>query len=297
MNFSIVFENTNDAIVFKATRPDVVEYFVNVLDRMGINKFSSTTTGVATAIESRIKKLETTINSINTWLGPLINKQFEINAGDGIDQHTLNRLHSDWVRSQSIIYDIEQARQQSGYQGVAEQIHNMYPDDVRFVRLGDLLDKLGKKQEYSSLNFPGIHLTESSFSHLKFSADVDWIEIENPFPSSYVTNDICNLGLPFNHLGRTLYNKFINFDSNLEFDDENTFNELLKFVEINLAPPQAMPYSQEYVEWCKIHGRDPSGDVGISLGNIPDLMQNLTKYRKIIMNNLLCSNTFTIKIH
>lgn len=297
MNFSIVFENTKDAIAFKAIRPDVVEYFVNTIDQLGINKFSSTHSGVAITIKSRIKKLEATLDSINTWLGPLINKQFKIDSDSSIDQHTLNRLHADWVKSQSIIYDIEQKRQQLGYQGVAEQIHNMYPDDIRFVRLGDLLDKLGKKQEYNLLNFPGIHLTESSFSHLRFSADIDWIEIENPFPPSYVTNDICNLYLPFNHLGRTLYNKFINFDSNLEFDDENTFNELLKFVEINLAPPQVMPYSQEYVEWCKIHKRDPSGDVGIPLGNIPDLVQNLTKYRKIIMDNLLCSNAFTIKIH
>lgn len=297
MNFSIVFENTKDTIVFKAIRPDVVEYFVSAIDQLGVNKFSSTSSNTITEIQSRITQLEKTVNSINTWLGPLIGWQFELDSNSTIDQRKLNQLHADWVKSQNIIYDIEQNRQRSGYSGVAEEIHNMYPDDIRFVALGDLIDKLGKKQEYGLLNFPGIHMTESSFSRLRFSAATDWVEIKNPFPSTYVTNDICNLYLPFNHLGRTLYNKFINFDSDLEFDDENTFNELLKFVEINLSPPQSMPYSREYIEWCSTHKKNPSGNVGIPLGNIPDLMQNLTNYRKIIVNNLSCSNAFTIKIH
>jgi hypothetical protein len=102
-----------------------------------------------------------------------------------------------------------------------------------------------------------------------------------------------NLKLSFNHLGRTLYDKFINFDVNLEHNDENSFNELLGFVTISLTPTQTIPLSLEYVNWCKQHNRTPIGNY-LNIGNIPNISENLTKYRIIIFRNLLKNNKFSI---
>ena len=142
-----------------------------------------------------------------------------------------------------------------------------------------------------------VHQLEISFKEVKFEVtDQNWIEFTNPFGKEILTNNINNFSISFNHLGRTLYNKFVYFDSNLEFDDENSFNELLGFVSIKLEQPQTIPLSSEYVNWCKHHNRVPSGDY-LNIGNIPNLVEKLTDYRTIIFRNTLQNNAFSIQLN
>jgi hypothetical protein len=101
--------------------------------------------------------------------------------------------------------------------------------------------------------------------------------------------------LGFRHLGRTLYNKFNNFDLNLDYQDENTFDQLLGFVEIGLKMPQTVELSKEYISWCKQHNKIPSGDY-LNIGNIPELYSNLTKYRQVMYRNSLQNNSFSIQL-
>ena len=298
MKFFIAFENTNDQILFDALNPDVVEYYINSINQHGINRFFCNNPNLGKNIANKTAEVEVVLESVNQWFEPLTKQKFVNQYSDSwLDQRALNKLHADWVNSQSLVYDIDKGRIESGHSELAEHIHDMYPDDIRFPGLFDIVNKLGKTKEFLYVNDSLVHVIEMMFNKIQFAADIDWIEIQNVFPKTLVTNNICNIFLPFHHLGRTQYNKFITFDTDLEFDDENTFNELLKFVEINLAAPQTVPYSQEYINWCQHHNREPSGGIGIPLGNIPDLFLNLTKYRKMLMNNLLSNNAFTLKIH
>ena len=194
-----------------------------------------------------------------------------------------------------MIYDIQKRRRETNFSDLSEKIHDMFPDDIQTPPLGVVISKLGFGELYSSLNEPHIHRLELMFKKIEFAVSDAWTKIaDNPFDKTLLTNNHANLSISFNHLGRTLYNKFVFFDNDLEFDDENSFNELLGYVTLSLQPSQTIPLSAEYVDWCKKHNKQPSGD-NLNIGNIPDLYDNLTKYRIIVFRNLLSNNKFSIQ--
>jgi hypothetical protein len=294
MNFSIVFQPSGDSIPFvtiNSQAADVLTYYVDNLNNRSLNKFSSL---CGSEIQKNIDVLHQTIVDCNKFVYELLDQHIDTCKSDGyLEQKNLNRLHADWVRSQKMPYNIAEKRRH--YQSSqAEQIHDMFPDSIPEPQIGEVILRLGVGELYGKINH-ALHSLESSLSIMKFSTS-EWIEIENIFSKSLLTGDVCNFSLNFNHLGRTLYNKFINFDHDLEFDDENSFNELLGFVEIKLVPPQTKPLSNEYVAWCQQHNRTPIGD-HLNIGDIINLNENLTKYRKIIFKNTLKKNTFSIQLN
>lgn len=294
MNFSIVFQQSGDSVPFVTINngaADVLTYYVENLNRKNLNKFSSL---CGASIQKNIDTLHQTIVECNKFVYELLDQHIDTYDSDEyIEQKNLNHLHAVWVRSQKRVYNIAEKRLQ--YQSKqAEQIHDMFPDSRPKPTVGEVITRLGVKDLYGQIN-QTLHSLESSLSIMKFST-AEWIEIENTFSKSLLTGDTCNFSLSFNHLGRTLYNKFVNFDHELEFDDENSFDELLGFVEIKLIPPQTRSLSNEYVAWCKQHNRTPIGDC-LNIGNIINLNENLTKYRKIIFKNTLKNNSFSIQLN
>lgn len=297
MKFSIVFDNSGDSIPFDALNPEVVEYYVDQLESCKLNSFWTHDSICTTELDHKINELDCGLKESNIWLDELFDQKFNtFDYEDYLDQDNLNNLHNAWVRLQSCRYDIDQKRKQSGFVGIQEQLHDMYPDDERFPLLGDVVNKIGKSGTFHRLNAQLIHGIESSFNKIVFKCFDSWIEFDNPFPKNIINNDSCNLFLPFHHLGRSQYNKFVNFDFDLAYEDENTFNEIIGFVGLNLTPPQTTNYSKEYVNWCKQHNRETSGEL-IPLGNIPDLVTNLKKYRIIVFRNTTAGNKFRIDLY
>lgn len=297
MKFSIVFDNSGDAIPFIALNPEVVTYYVDQLAQSNLNNFWTTNPDYAVNVNAKISELHQSLIESNVWMTELFDLSF--NTFDDmsyLDQTNLNYLHAAWVNVQSCRYNIDQKRKESKFTGLPEQLHDMYSDEERFPAFGDVVNKIGKSRTFDRLNTPLIHGIEESFVRISFKCSDNWVEFNNPFPKNIINNDSCNLFLPFNHLGRTQYNKFVNFDLDLLHADENTFNELLGFVGLSLAPPQTIGYSNEYINWCKQHNREPSGQ-NIPLGNIPDLLTNLTKYRIIVLRNTSAGNNFRIELH
>lgn len=296
MNFSLVFEHSGDTIPFVALNPEILEYYVNQINQCGLNKFWLQDKQIPVDIRNYIETLIKTTVSVNQWLLPLTDNSISVFEGkDCLDQDNLNAIHAQWVSLQKIQVDINRKRKELGYSEFIEGVHDLYPDSERFPQLGDVITKLNKTKEFDSLNWPLIHRLERSFSRIRMSCSDDWVEFHNPFSKKYVTLDTSNFCLPFNHLGRSQYDKFINFDLDLQHNDENTFNEFLGFVELNLDMPQTKSYSQEYLSWCSANGRTPSGEF-IPLGNIPDLSTNLKKYRIMILQNLELGNSIHINL-
>lgn len=295
MNYILVFDSTGDEIPFVPLNHEVLEFYVYQLERQQLNKFFSTNQGLGKIILSKINALKLTVEQINEWLYDLADIKFDLHDTESyLDQNVLNKLHADWARSQLLAYDIQKKRKQFNFSGIAEQIHDMFPDDIQTPPLSVVLEKIGHSKIYYSLNDPHIHGVERLFNYIGFQVSDTWTNIaNNPFPKTILTNDMANLRISFNHLGRTLYNKFENFDMNLDYDDENSYNELLGFVSLSLVPAQTVPMSKEYTNWCKQHNREPIGEF-LNIGNIPDLYENLTKYRKIVFKNLLDNNSFSI---
>lgn len=298
MNFSLVFDSTGDSIPFQTVNnvsADVLCYYVDYLNTYSLNKFDNINS-TGKSIDSAISKLHSAIEECNEFIYELLDRYIETyNFEEYLDQRVLNKLHADWVNSQAVEYNILEKRKHYN-SAQSELIHSFFSDDIPVVPLRLIIDKLNVRELYDKINLH-VHQLEISFKEVKFEVtDQNWIEFTNPFGKEILTNNINNFSISFNHLGRTLYNKFVYFDSNLEFDDENSFNELLGFVSIKLEQPQTIPLSSEYVNWCKHHNRVPSGDY-LNIGNIPNLVEKLTDYRTIIFRNTLQNNAFSIQLN
>jgi len=298
MNFSLVFENSGDSIPFQTIdnqAAEVLEYYVENLNAQNANNFLEYN-NISKRLVEYTNKLDSTIAECNKFVYELIDQNIDAYPiEEYLDQINLNKLHADWVNTQTIEYNILEKRKK--YQSAqAEQIHDMYPDEIPTPVVGDVIKKLNCGVAYDNIN-TSVHNLEGVFNKLKFQvADVAWFNILNPFPKNILTNDVCNFRIAFNHLGRTLYDKFNNFDHNLVFDDENTYDQLLGFVELTFLPPQTIPLSKEYLQWCNKHNKIPSGD-NLNIGNIPDLTTGLARYRTIIFQNTLQGNKFSIQLN
>lgn len=298
MNFSLIFDSSGDSIEFETISnktADVLCYYVYKLNEQKLNRFKSLDSG--RRVEQAIAKLHACINQCNQFVYELLDGHIGTYPTDSyLDQSILNKLHADWVNSQTLLYNIQEKRKRYMYSKQSNLIHDMFPDHIGCPPVGTIIEKLGFKELYSDIN-QYIHQLEDATLKSKFCTDdQSWVEFENIFGTELLTNDIGHFSLSFHHLGRTLYNKFKCFDHDLKCDDENSFDQLLGFVEITLQPAQTIPLSVEYVNWCSKNNKTPSGQ-NLNIGNISDLSNRLTDYRKIIFQNALQNNTFSIQLH
>ena len=296
MNFSLTFDNSGDSIDFVSINPDLVEYYVDQLNQRKVNSFRVQNSTWAESVTQDIDHLHLVLEEVNTWIEELTNWRYDvIESEDYLNQQNLNKFHAKWVKSQNQIYNIDANRLGNNYKGIVEHIHAMFPDDERSIVLGNLLHKLNRSQQYDQVN-QAIHKLESRFNQINFeTSDAYCYKFSNIFDRSMLTNNIANFNLTFNHLGRTLYSKFQTFDLNLEHDDENSFDQLLGFVDVRLVPAQTIPLGIEYQQWCQTMDRVACGD-NLTLGNIPDLSERLTEYRQLIYKNLKNNNNFSIHL-
>lgn len=294
MKFSIVFDNSGDSLVFDALSLEtygIIEYYVDQLELNHSNKFTSTQKQIqqpVLAFDQAIKKSNSLVGVFTETPVPV--KSFE----EYLDQSFLNQVHADWVRSQDKIYSI-QDRSQSADESVrllTAQLHEQFSQDSIYLR--DVLDKLDLVEVYSDINIK-LHALERLLTCIKFTTD-KWIEFDNPFDKHFLTNSVCNFRISFNHLGRTLYNKWQSFDTALEYNDENSFDQLLGFVDIRLARPQTIGFSAEYTEWCRQKNRVPIGEF-LNIGNILDLDKKLNECRIVLYRNIHSGNSFSIKLN
>lgn len=295
MSFKLVYDHTGDTIPFNPINQELLEFYIDQLNCQSLNGFLPVQKNYGTKILDTIQEFHSCICDVNDWLYKLIGFKFHVyDTEEYLNQQVLNELHAQWAQTQFLIYDIQQKRKEFNYSGVAEQIHNSFPDNIQTPTLIEVLHKLNLSDQYYLLNAPYIHIIECMFDNIKYTVGDSWTKIaDNPFSTSLLTNNLANIKISFQHLGRTLYNKFVNYDMKLEHNDENSFNELLGFVTISLQPAQTISLSPEYINWCKTHNKIPSGNF-LNIGNIPNLYENLTNYRIIVFRNLLKNNKFSI---
>jgi hypothetical protein len=294
MKVSLVFENTGDTIDFDVVNQEIVEYYVENLNNLNKNSFSSTDSSY---IANSINHLQQSISTVNEFMHDLIDIRFDsLTESDCLDQNVLNRLHSQWVNMASVQYNIKEMRNSTNPKSVefADKLFHQSTDDEMIITMASVLPKLGLSEEYLKIN-TCLHILENSVLNFRNFVTSDWIEIPNIFPKNTITNDRYNLLLPFGHLGRTLYNKFRFFDLELEHQDENTFNQLLGIVSIRLQKKETVPFSAEYLEWCKKHNKVPSG-ANLSIGILPNIDTKLHEYRTILHRNIYQKNKFLIEL-
>mgnify|MGYP003336199393 CR=1 FL=1 len=296
MQFQIVFDRTGDVILFDSVNDEILEYYINCLNVQNHNSFELTYPDVASKIQSSIHSLHHSILQANEWTQTLLDCIIPTGSDlDYLDPDRLNDYHANWANSLVQPYDIDSKRQQHNFSGLVEQIHDQFPDDIRYPTLGTVLKNLNLLDSYEKINLD-IHAIEQSFNVIRYNIRSQVpVEFKNPFKNQGLSNNHANIRLSFNHLGRTLYNKFINQGTKVEFRDENNYNELIGCVDLILQPSQSINMSEEYKTWCRSQQREPLGQ-WLNFGNICDLDQNIAKYRAIVYQNILKKNNFTIQL-
>jgi len=273
-------------------------YFVDTANNKGENEFHFTQSDAGT-IEELVAKLDTLLNKINPILSNLMDTTFDTcnNFENYLDQSYLNRIHAEWVKSQSYVINIDNLRSNDKTATFGNYLHEQYPDEIRNIRIAEALDKLGFLLDYEAINIT-IHHLESRFNnqYLELDAPGKWDMFDNPYKDTMTTNnDVTNFNFGYTYLGRQCYNKWEYFDSELECDDHYNYQTLEFSFNINLSRPQSIPFSAEFLDWCTKHKIKPVGNQ-LPIANLIDIENNLFNYRKIIYRNLRDKNPATINI-
>ena len=295
MNISIVFDNTGDVVSFSLVNPDIAVYYVEWLESINKNSFSFSFDN--DQFTRLIILLDTSIKDNNKIIQLLDSKPLKTYSElEYLDQDNLNRLHVAYANLHHQIYDIRLSQQSNNIEiaTMANKILEKFSDNELTPSMSTVLEKLNLVDSYVNIN-TCIHKFEESIQQLPFKTN-SWIQTDNIFSKSRLTNNINNLQIRFYHLGRTLYNKFETFDDKLEHCDENSFNELIGHVQVNLVKPQTIPLSIEYIDWCVHRNKIPSG-MHLNLGNLLDIDSKLTDYRQIFYRNIKNKNTFSLQIN
>ena len=302
MKFFLVFDNSGDTLPFKVTHNHkLFEFFVDQANAQSQNLFSNNQS-LYNKLDKGITRLHWSISKTNEVLYSLIKKSFDQHTDleNYLDQNFLNKIHSDWVFSQSDQIDIDSLRFSSNASEarLGSVLHEMYPDEIRKVNIAPIMEKLGYIFPYQEVNL-AIHDIESSFNtqQLEFSADGKWNVFDNPFVNSIVsTNDVVNFSFGYTYVGRQYYNKFEYFDDELAYPDHYNYEKLEFAFQLNLHKPQTIPFSKEATEWATAHNV-PLISTQLPIANIPDLSKNLFEYRKILFRNSRDNNQARLILH
>ena len=277
----LVFENSGDELPIDVINHEVVELFED-------------STFLTDKQYNDVAKLTAQLNehtkNINNFLEFCeINIRFaELNS---VSQTDLNSMHYFWAHYYNDeMFTIDDF----------ENLLDFFADGsvVTLSTITNTLDK-GKTtdlkvdndfQRYNKM----IHEIEQHFGNNKSFTAKDHMWFDTPSMKYKTSNDIANLNVPPDFVGRTLENKFRYFDNDLQFSDENNWDQTSRKLNINFARPMTIPYSKEYINWCERLKRKPLGRY-LNVGNFVNIDENLTTYRTIMYNNTQAGNSFSIR--
>lgn len=302
MKFSLVFDKSEDSIEFDVVNnADILEYFVQQSQKNHCNSFTDAGQ-VSGNVDKFLNEMHTALSLTNPVMSALCNNRFKehTNLLEYFDQSFLNKQHEQWVLSQQQMINIDDLRFSTNAETskLGWRLHDIYPDDIRQIRLAEAMIKLGFIFPYEEVNMT-IHRLEHYFSKrlIEFKSDTKWQVFENPFLQTMTSNnDIVNFGFGYTYLGRQYYDKWQYFDSDLECVDHYNYETLEYAFQLNLARPQTILHSKEFIEWCQNKKVSPV-TLQIPIANVVDIEKNLKYYRTILYTNSKDKNRARIEIH
>jgi len=300
MKFSIVFENSGDEIPFHVVHnQDLISWYVEKANRENSNRFFNND-GLDREIDQRLNDINFAVCKTNEIYWLLCDENFPQNNDleQYLDQRFLNKQHELWVKSQYKTVDIDALRL-SGNADKAKlgaKLHDLYPDDIRHVRMAPVMMKLGYIYPYEEMNMT-VHRLEKIFSNNReYSGINKWADLgfENPFIESMTSNlDQVNFSFGYTYVGRQYYNKWLNWDTDLECSDHYNYERLEWSFHLNLGRPQTHGWSPEFIQWTKKTNAKPIS-TQVPIANIINLENNLTTYRKMLYRNAKQQNAATL---
>jgi len=301
MKLLLTFENSGNEIPFVVHKNhDLIHYFVDKCNENNNNSFDNLSK-LSNTVDQKLTQLHWAISKTNEVLYSLVGYNFDqkMNLLDYFNQDFLNKTHSVWVKSQQEIIDIDHLRMSSNHDSakLGNMLHEMYPDEIRKVKLAPILEKLGYLYPYEEVNM-GVHRLESSFNNstMTFENSDRYHVFDNPFVDSIEsTNEVCNFSFSYTFVGRQNYDKFKNFDLDLKCDDFYNFETMEYSFNVNLENPETIPYSSEFSQWAAEKNVSLISEQ-IPIANIENLYENLIKYRTIFYDNSKQRNKLHLSI-
>lgn len=258
----LVWTKTGDEMPLVLFNSELYSYFVSQLDAVNSNRFLLQQLDFSKEFDT----LKSDIDSINKILTSRFHiTDFDFGNIDCLDQSVLNNVHRVWVK-----------------------LHQKFPN------IGNICEQVEKGSNYKFYRInKTVHFIEDQFNKL------DAIGSANPIPNIFSESCLMygrtNIMIEYNNLGRSTYNKWLNFDSIVADSDTNDFKELYSTVSVNLARPLYRQPPIEYVNWCENKNVTPVAE-NIGLANFDNLEQNLLSYRNMIYyNSQQESNFLTFK--
>ena len=142
-----------------------------------------------------------------------------------------------------------------------------------------------------------VHSLENIFSkNREYSGINKWADLgfENPFVDTMISNlDRVNFSFGYTYVGRQYYNKWQNWDTNLECKDHYNYERLEWSFNLNLDRPQTNDWSPEFIQWTKKTNARPIA-TQLPIANVIDLEKDLTGYRKMLYRNAKQHNAATL---
>lgn len=253
----LVWEKTGDSLEIKVDNHQLVEYWVSELDRTDKKTFDfvsstlpddSVTTQLADCLESSNQILE------RFGIEPLMDSKL-----DWFNQDNLNVLHSRWVK-----------------------VINQHP------KLCEVLHKIADKsieQKFHDVNIL-IHKIEfKSLVEYTNSKDVTW-QAKNIFGSEISKFGQWQIELHYQNLGRSTYEKWYNYDCNIDDSDTNNFTHIGGLVYFNLCRPITLQPPVEYINYCAENNIIPYGNK-LPIGNF---VEDITTLRHVFKRNVNTEN-------
>ena len=301
MKLSLVFENSGDCIDFDVLyNHEILELLVANSNDKNCNYYSDDSV-IFNQVSKGLNELHNAVTLTNSIMPVLTNKKFDEHNDllQYLDQKFLNRQHEQWVLSQKITVDIDKLRfsDNSRISKIGWRLHDLYPDEIRKIKLAEAMTQLGYIFPYEEVNMT-VHRLEQFFANkIEFKSANKWDVFENTFLDRMVTNnDKVNFALGYTYVGRQYIDKWQCWDTDLEFVDHYNY-ELLEFAfQINLDRPQTIAFSPEFLSWCADKQVPPIARQ-VPIANVIDLEKNLKYYRTMLYTNSKAGNRATLKIN
>jgi hypothetical protein len=272
MQLKMIWNSTNDSIVFDVINKEVAQWFVATSNQFG-NKYSVGTQIVDilnnpqstdTLIEQEIAYINTVNQALKKYRIPI---EFDI-PSNWYSQQQLNSLHKSWAQSR-----------------------------FKIPKLGEFLYKIDPTlhEAYQEMNCH-IHFIENSFCY-DFRDANNWRQA-NPFCNQTFDWHVCHLQIMYPGHGREAFEKFQVQDDKDDWEIDNVnWTNIDGFFKLNLStrPYQTSP-PQEFLDWCQQKGLTPC-QPGLALANVHNWQDNLDNARQTVAKNVkIKDNYFALEL-
>ena len=252
----LVWSSTGDEISLIPCNIDLYQYFVEQLNLLDRNRYIS--------MHIDHTDLFAQLNESLSVVNRLLKEKFKIFCFDipdpnWHDQRLLNQLHREWV--------------------------TLYQTHPQISTICESIES-GSSFHFYQLN-KSIHSAEQQFDSFTLINDI--ASFENIFDKDLTMQGVAGLSINYNNLGRSTFNKWINFDTAITDSDTNNFKEIYTELTMSLARPRVYGVPKEF-------GQQRLQGDRIGLANFDRLEDNLLNYRQLVYKNFRLESNF-IELH